>query len=76
MKHGIHLKVSGDYALFSRPKFREVAELLTKMDRLVIRFRKSAPGAAFADAWTASRIIRDLGSSGSGEEPEPPTPTA
>jgi hypothetical protein len=59
-----------------RPKFREVAALLGKMDRLAIRFRKTEPGAAFADAWTASRIIRDLGSSAPGENPEPPTPTA
>ena len=59
-----------------RPKFREVAELLTKMDRLVTRFRRTAPGTAFADAWTTSRIIRDLGSSAPGEEPEPPAPTA
>ena len=59
-----------------RPKFREVAALLAKMDRLVIRFRKTAPGAAFSEAWTTSRIIRDLGSSAPGEEPEPPTPTA
>lgn len=59
-----------------RPKFREVAELLTKMDRLVIRFRRTAFGANFADAWVASRIIRDLGSSSPGENTEPPTPTA
>ena len=59
-----------------RPQFREVADLLKKMDRLVTRFRKTAPGAAFADAWTTSRIIRDLGEAAPGENTEPPTPTA
>ena len=32
------------------------------MDRLVLRFRRTEPGAAFAAAWTTSRIIRDLAS--------------
>jgi hypothetical protein len=53
-----------------RPKFREISQLLTKMDRLVLRFRKTEPGAAFANAWAASRIVRDLG----GSAPEEPTP--
>jgi hypothetical protein len=54
-----------------RPKFREISRLLKKMDRLVLRFRKTEPGTAFANAWAASRIVRDLGSSA----PEEPTPT-
>jgi hypothetical protein len=45
------------------PRFAEIGQLLKKMDRLVLRFRRTEPGAAFAGAWTASRIIRDLGGS-------------
>lgn len=51
-----------------RPRFREVGELLAKMDRLVLRFRNNEPGKAFADTWQATRIIRDLG------EAAPPAP--
>lgn len=40
------------------------------MDRLVLRFRKTEPGAAFANAWAASRTIRDLG----GSAPAEPAP--
>jgi hypothetical protein len=57
-----------------RPKFREVSELLKKMDRLVLRFRKTEPGTAFANAWAASRIVRDLG--GSAPDSPPPAPGA
>ena len=58
-----------------RPAFREVAELLAKMDRQVNRFRRTAPGAAFADAWEAARTIRDLGHSAPATPaPTPPTP--
>jgi hypothetical protein len=62
-----------------RPKFREVAELLAKMDRLVLRFRRDEPGTRFAAAWDAARIIRDLGGSAPGtpaapEAPATPTP--
>jgi hypothetical protein len=58
-----------------RPKFREVSELLRKMDRLVLRFRRTQPGAAFVAAWQASRIVRDLGSSAPATPPPtPPTP--
>ncbi len=46
-----------------RPKFRVVSDLLAKMDRLVIRLGRTEPGAAFANAWSASRIVRDLGGS-------------
>ncbi len=53
-----------------RPKFREVGDLLAKMDRLVLRFRKTEPGILFADTWTATRIIRDLGQAA----PQPPAP--
>jgi hypothetical protein len=59
-----------------RPRFREVSQLLKKMDRLVPRFRKTEAGTAFANAWDATRIIRDLGGSAPGENPEPQTPTA
>ena len=53
------------------PKFREVAELLAKMDRLVLRFRRDEPGTRFAAAWDAARIIRDLGGAASAT-PTPP----
>lgn len=56
-----------------RPSFREVAELLDKMDRLVLRFRRTELGTAFVNAWVASRTIRDLGGSAP-EESEVPTP--
>jgi hypothetical protein len=53
-----------------RPKFAEISGLLKKMDRLVLRFRRTEPGAAFAAAWSASRIVRDLGSAAAaGSEP-------
>jgi hypothetical protein len=45
------------------------------MDRLVLRFRRTEPGTAFASAWQASRIIRDLGAT-AGTEPEPAIPAA
>jgi hypothetical protein len=64
--------ISGRKALTTalRPKFREVGNLLGKMDRLVLRFRKSESGARFAAAWQATRIIRNLG------EAEPESPVA
>jgi hypothetical protein len=40
------------------------------MNRLVLRFPKTEPGTAFAKAWAASRIVRDLG----GSTPAEPTP--
>jgi dTDP-4-dehydrorhamnose reductase len=52
---------------------REVAALLTKMDRLVLRFRKSEAGTRFADTWQATRTIRDLGQAAA---PAPAAPTA
>ena len=33
------------------------------MDNLVLRFRRTEAGAAFAGAWAASRVVRDLGGS-------------
>jgi hypothetical protein len=30
------------------------------MDRLVLRFRRTAPGLAFAEAWSAARIQAKL----------------
>ncbi len=55
--------ISGKKALTQvlRPAFREVAELLGKMDRLVLRFRKTEAGTRFASVWKTARIIRDLG---------------
>lgn len=58
-----------------RPKFRDIGALLKKMDRLVLRFRRTEPGTAFASAWQASRIVRDLGGSATAE-PEPAAPAA
>ena len=58
-----------------RPKFAEVAQLLKKMDRLVLRFRRTEPGTAFANAWAASRTIRDLGTSAPAT-PAPAIPAA
>ncbi len=58
-----------------RPKFREISQILTKMDRLVLRFRRTEPGTAFASAWAASRTVRDLGGSAPAG-PEPVIPAA
>lgn len=61
--------ISGRHALTLalRPDFRDVSELLGKMDRIVLRFRKTPPGARFVAAWNAARIIRDLGQSAPAE---------
>ena len=58
-----------------RPKFAEVADHLAQMDRLVLRFRRTEAGTAFAAAWQAARAIRDLGGSGSADPTPPTTPT-
>jgi hypothetical protein len=65
--------ISGRKALTTalRPKFREVGELLGRMDRLVLRFRKTPNGKRFADTWQATRIIRDLGQAAPAQ-PAPP----
>lgn len=65
--------ISGRKALTNtlRPKFREVGELLGRMDRLVLRFRKTPNGKRFADTWQATRIIRDLGQAAPAQ-PAPP----
>lgn len=67
--------ISGKKALTKalRPSFRDVSELLGKMDRLVLRFRNTESGARFAEAWKAARNIRDLGQAAP-TEPEPLTP--
>lgn len=67
--------ISGRKALTAalRPKFREVSEHLAKMDRLVLRFRKSETGTHFAAAWQAARIVRDLGQAAPAE-PAAPAP--
>jgi len=59
-----------------RPKFREVGELLAKMDRLILRFRGDEAGIRFAEAWQAARTVRDLGAAAPATpaEPTPPTP--
>ena len=58
-----------------RPKFQGISQLLKKIYRLVLRLRRTEPGTAFAAAWQASRIIRDLGTAAPGE-PEPVIPAA
>jgi hypothetical protein len=69
--------ISGRKALTAalRPKFREVGKLLARMDRLILRFRRTAAGARFAETWAAARRIRDLGGAAAGGvEPAPPAP--
>jgi hypothetical protein len=70
--------ISGRKALTAalRPKLREVAQLLAKMDRIVLRFRKTEAGANFAAAWKNARIVRDLGGSAPAEPGAPTPPTA
>ena len=41
------------------------------MDRLVLRFRKTEPGARFAAAWKNARQVRDLGGSAPAEPAAP-----
>lgn len=55
-----------------RPAFREVSATLKAMDRLILRFRKTDAGKAFADNWKTARTIRDLGANNRG--PLPPSP--
>lgn len=55
-----------------RPRFREVGDVLARMDQLVLRFRKTDDGTRFADTWKAARIIRDLGEAAA----QPPAPPA
>ncbi len=55
-----------------RPDFREVLNILLSMDRLVLRFRTTPEGKAFAANWKTARTVRDLGSNN--PDPEPPTP--
>ncbi len=55
-----------------RPEFREVLNILLSMDRLVLRFRGTPEGKAFAANWKTARTVRDLGSNN--PDPEPPTP--
>lgn len=58
--------------------YRAVAALLESMDRLVLRFRGTGGGRAFAAAWQAARIIRDLGHGPAtpAPAPAPPAPPA
>ena len=55
-----------------RPRFRELSTLLSGMDKLVLRFRKTPAGRQFADAYLAARIVRDLGSNSGNNDPAPP----
>ena len=55
-----------------RPSFRDAADILKSLDRLVRRFSSAPNGPRFIDAWTAARVIRDLGSHVT--PPQEPTP--
>ena len=55
--------------------YRAVAVLLESMDRLVLRFRGTAEGSAFAAAWQTARVIRDYGH-GPATPPPAPAPPA
>ncbi len=55
-----------------RPDFREVSVLLKSLDRLVLRFRTTDAGKAFAENWKNARVIRNFGATN--PEPVPPTP--
>ncbi len=55
-----------------RPDFREVSMTLKSMDRLVLRFRRTPAGEAFAENWKTARVIRDLGAN----NPNPSPPAA
>ncbi len=45
-----------------RSLYREVSEILTGLDRLVLRYRRTKAGRCFADAWQAARktTVEDL----------------
>jgi hypothetical protein len=66
------------YTRALRPLFREVSDLLARMDRLILRFRRSDAGLRFVDSWHAARALRHLGGRRAGEETpaEPATPPA
>jgi hypothetical protein len=55
-----------------QPRFQEVGEMLRSMDKLILRFRSTDAGCAFADAWTAARTIRDLGRRSPGTDTDEP----
>ena len=59
-----------------RPTFREAADLLKSLDRLILRFAKHPNGPLFIDAYTAARVIRDLGSRSTTEKDTPTPPPA
>ncbi len=42
-----------------RGKYNVISDLLGSMDKLVLRFRNTAPGRSFAAQWQAARVIRD-----------------
>ena len=69
---GISIRRAHTQAL--RPTFREAADILDSLDRLILRFSSRPDGPRFLDAWTAARVIRDLGSRSS--EPNVPPPPA
>ncbi len=59
----------------ARPTFRDMSNILGSLDKLILRFRKTDAGRQFVDAYLASRIVRDLGTSPAKDDPTtPPTP--
>jgi hypothetical protein len=56
-----------------RPHFREVSELLSSLDKLVLRFGNTEAGQAFVSAFQSARIVRESGGN-PGPETTPPTP--
>lgn len=57
-----------------RPTFREANAILDSLDRLVLRFAPRPDGPRFLDAYTAARVIRDLGSRSTPPTEDTPPP--
>jgi hypothetical protein len=55
-----------------RGKYNIINDLLGSMDKLVLRFRNTAPGRSFVGQWQAARVIRDRSQTVKTE----PSPTA
>jgi hypothetical protein len=58
-----------------RGKYNVISDLLGSMDKLVLRFRKTAPGKAFAAQWQAARVIRDRSQAAKTAPATPPDAT-
>jgi len=56
-----------------RPHFREVSEVLSSMDKLVLRFANTEAGKAFVSAYQSARVIRESGGNPGPIETTPPT---